>query len=66
MGFSTAAVAASACESPVVKSIPYVVKPEEIVPGKPDFYATTLSDGYDVCGVLVKCIGRSAYSCTPQ
>ena len=55
MGFSTAAVAAAACESPVVKSIPYVVKPEEVTPGKADFYATTLSDGYDVCGVLVKC-----------
>ena len=55
MGFSTAAVALSSCESPVVKSIPYIVKPEEITPGKADYYASTIYDGYDLCGVLVKC-----------
>ncbi|MGZ3921839.1 MAG: TAT-variant-translocated molybdopterin oxidoreductase, partial [Bacteroidia bacterium] len=32
MGFSTAAVALAACETPVIKSIPYLVKPEEVTP----------------------------------
>ena len=38
-GVSAAAVAA-ACEIPIRKSIPYVVKPEEITPGIPNYYAS--------------------------
>jgi molybdopterin-containing oxidoreductase family iron-sulfur binding subunit len=37
-----------------VKSIPYVVKPEDITPGIPNFYATTYYDGVDYANVLVK------------
>ena len=33
IGFSTAAATLAACEGPVVKSIPYVVQPKEIIPG---------------------------------
>ncbi|PHX61887.1 MAG: hypothetical protein CK517_03075, partial [Flavobacteriales bacterium] len=33
VGFSTAAASLAACEGPVIKSIPYVVQPEEIIPG---------------------------------
>ena len=33
VGFSTAAASLAACEGPVRRSIPYVVKPEQIVPG---------------------------------
>ena len=54
MGFTTAAVALSACETPVNRSIPYVVKPEEITPGVANFYATTFYDGHDYASVLVK------------
>jgi molybdopterin-containing oxidoreductase family iron-sulfur binding subunit len=54
MGFSTAAVALAACETPVVKSIPYLVKPEEVTPGVANFYATTFYDGHDYAAVLVK------------
>jgi molybdopterin-containing oxidoreductase family iron-sulfur binding subunit len=54
MGFSTAAVALAACETPVNRSIPYVVKPEEITPGVANFYATTFYDGHDFSSVLVK------------
>ena len=32
IGFSTAAATLAACEGPVVKSIPYVVQPKEIIP----------------------------------
>lgn len=54
LGFSTAAVTLAACEAPVIKSIPYVVKPHSIIPGIPNYYATTLFDGYDFASVLVK------------
>ena len=33
VGFSTAAASLAACEGPVVKSIPYVVQPDRIIPG---------------------------------
>ncbi len=54
MGFSTAAVALAACETPVIKSIPYVVKPEEVTPGVANFYASTFYDGHDYSSILVK------------
>ena len=54
VGFSTAAASLAACEGPVVKSIPYVVQPEEITPGVANYYATTIADGYDYASVLVK------------
>ncbi|WP_332453336.1 TAT-variant-translocated molybdopterin oxidoreductase [Chryseobacterium aquaticum] len=54
LGFSTAAVTLAACEAPVIKTIPYVVKPHEIIPGVPNYYASTYFDGYDFASVLVK------------
>ena len=42
-GFTTAAATIAACEGPVIKSVPYVVQPEEIRPGLANYYATTLS-----------------------
>ncbi|RSK39773.1 TAT-variant-translocated molybdopterin oxidoreductase [Mangrovimonas spongiae] len=54
VGFSTAAASLAACEGPVVKSIPYVVQPEEIVPGVANYYATTIANGFDFASVLVK------------
>lgn len=54
LGFSTAAVTLAACEAPVIKSVPYVVKPEGIIPGIPNYYASTLFDGFDFASVLVK------------
>lgn len=54
MGFSTAAATLAACETPVQKVIPYVVKPEEITPGVANYYASTFSDGHDFASVLVK------------
>ena len=54
VGFSTAAASLAACEGPVVKSIPYVVQPEQIIPGVADYYATTIADGHDFASVLVK------------
>ncbi|MBI1315239.1 4Fe-4S dicluster domain-containing protein [bacterium] len=54
LGFSTAAAALAACEAPVVESIPYVVKPDNLVPGVPSYYASTYFDGVDFASILVK------------
>jgi len=54
VGFSTAAATLAACEGPVVKTIPYVVQPEQIIPGVANYYATTIANGYDFASVLVK------------
>jgi molybdopterin-containing oxidoreductase family iron-sulfur binding subunit len=54
VGFSTAAASLAACEGPVVKSIPYVVQPEQIIPGVANYYATAISNGYDFASLLVK------------
>ncbi|WP_394798762.1 4Fe-4S dicluster domain-containing protein [Blattabacterium cuenoti] len=54
IGFSTASVTLAACKGPVIKSIPYVVKPDEITPGIPNYYASTMIDSFDIGSVLVK------------
>ncbi|WP_423997717.1 TAT-variant-translocated molybdopterin oxidoreductase [Maribacter sp. IgM3_T14_3] len=54
VGFSTAAASLAACEGPVVKSIPYVVLPENIVPGVANYYATTIANGFDFASILIK------------
>ncbi|MDO6807235.1 TAT-variant-translocated molybdopterin oxidoreductase [Zobellia galactanivorans] len=54
VGFSTAAATLAACEGPVHKSIPYVVQPENIIPGVANYYATTIADGFDFASILVK------------
>ncbi|WP_207533843.1 TAT-variant-translocated molybdopterin oxidoreductase [Desertivirga arenae] len=51
LGFGVGAVSLAACQkAPVHKSIPYLVKPEEVTPGVPNFYASSFN-GY---GILVK------------
>ncbi len=54
VGFSTAAASLAACEGPIKKSIPYVVLPDEIIPGIANYYATTIADGFDFANILVK------------
>jgi len=54
VGFSTAAVSLAACEGPVIKSIPYVIKPDNIIPGVANFYASTMAEGGDFANILVK------------
>ena len=54
IGCSTAAATLAACEGPVVKSIPYVVQPKEIIPGIANYYATTIANGYDFANILIK------------
>jgi len=55
LGFSTlAATLVASCEMPVRKAIPYAIKPEDIVPGVPNYYASTFVDGGDYCAVVIK------------
>ncbi|HSZ86455.1 MAG TPA: TAT-variant-translocated molybdopterin oxidoreductase, partial [Puia sp.] len=55
LGFSTAAAAlAASCEIPVKKVIPYLNKPENLIPGVADYYATTYVSGGDVVPILAK------------
>ncbi len=54
LGFSVTAASLAACETPVYKAIPYVVKPEEITPGVANWYASTYFDGYDYASIIVK------------
>lgn len=54
-GFSVATAAVvSSCEKPVQKAIPYLIRPEEITPGKANYYASTFFDGTEYCSVVVK------------
>jgi len=52
-GLGAATIAAS-CEIPVKKAIPYVTKPDAIVPGVATYYASSFVQGGDYCSVLVK------------
>lgn len=54
LGFGVAAATLASCETPVIKSIPYVNKPEDVTPGVANWYASTFYDGNDYGNVLVK------------
>jgi len=54
LGFSVTAATLAACETPIKKAIPYVVKPETIIPGVANYFASAYYDGSDYYGILVK------------
>ena len=55
LGFSIgAASVAAACDTPVRRAIPYVTKPDAIVPGVATYYASSFVKGGDYCPILVK------------
>ncbi len=55
LGFSTAAAAiAASCEMPVKKSVPYLQRPDTVIPGVSDYYASTYVNGGDAISVVVK------------
>lgn len=44
LGFGLGAVTLAACQrTPVTKSIPYLIKPEEVTPGIPNYYVSTFN-----------------------
>ncbi len=54
-GFSTVLSAVlSSCEKPLHKAIPYLIQPEDIIPGKSTHYASSFFDGEEFCSLLVK------------
>lgn len=55
LGFGLgAATVAAGCDIPVKRAIPYVTKPDAIVPGVANYYASTYVSGGDSIPVLVK------------
>lgn len=54
LGFGVTAATIASCDIPVRKAIPYVSKPDSIVPGVATYYASTFVQGGDYVPVLVK------------
>ena len=50
----SSALLLSACERPVKKAIPYLTRPEEVIPGKANYYASSFFDGSHYCSILFK------------
>lgn len=55
-GFALAGLTAAGCnQAPERQALPFVVQPEEIVPGRSLHYASTCQECGAGCGMLVKC-----------
>lgn len=55
LGFSTAAaMVAASCEVPVKKIIPFANKPEDVIPGVANYYATTYLQDGEAVSVVAK------------
>jgi molybdopterin-containing oxidoreductase family iron-sulfur binding subunit len=54
VGLSAGAAAAAGCQDPVERVIPYLIQPEEIVPGNPTYYASTCRECPMACAIHVK------------
>ena len=54
MGASMALAGLASCRRPVQKIVPYVVPPEDLVPGMPQYYATAMPFGLSSYGLLVE------------
>ncbi len=54
MGASIALAGVAGCRKPVEKILPYVTAPENVIPGVPQHYATTMPFGTTAYGLLVE------------
>ncbi len=54
MGASMALAGLAGCRRPEQKIVPYVKPPEEIIPGIPQYYATTMPFGTGAYGLIVE------------
>ncbi len=54
MGASLALAGLTSCRRPVEKIVPYVKAPEEIIPGIPQYYATTMPFSTSAFGLIVE------------
>src|SRR5262245_65970451 len=61
MGASVALAGMAACNRPAEKIVPYISQPENLIPGRPLYFASALSLGGVGAGVLVEShLGRPA------
>ncbi|HEX7843038.1 MAG TPA: TAT-variant-translocated molybdopterin oxidoreductase [Kofleriaceae bacterium] len=54
MGFGAAAASVAACRAPEQKAVPIAVATDDMVPGIPNFYATTCGGCASACSLVVK------------
>ena len=54
MGASLALAGLAGCRRPVDKIVPFVAPPEELVPGQPQYYATSMPFGTGAYGLVVE------------
>ncbi|MAY84964.1 MAG: hypothetical protein CMP59_12615 [Flavobacteriales bacterium] len=54
LGFGVTAASLAACETPVQRVIPHVVKTDKTNPGVANYYATAYNDGNDYADIVVK------------
>ena len=55
LGFSTAAAAvAASCDIPIRHAVPFLQKPDDMIPGVANYYASTYVNGGDAIPVVVK------------
>ncbi|MCH7780890.1 MAG: TAT-variant-translocated molybdopterin oxidoreductase, partial [Acidobacteria bacterium] len=54
LGASMSLAGLAACRRPVERIVPYVNAPEEVIPGVPRHFATTMPLGLDAYGVVVE------------
>ncbi len=53
-GFSFAVSALTACQSKISKAVPYVIAPNELIPGEALYYASSYINGNDYCSIIIK------------
>ena len=62
MGASMAMAGLVGCRKPVQKIIPYVDAPEDVIPGIPNYFATTVPFGLNAFGAIVEShVGRPTH-----
>ena len=62
MGASMAMAGLVGCRKPVQKIIPYVDAPEDVIPGIPNYFATTVPIGLNAFGAIVEShVGRPTH-----
>ncbi len=55
LGYTAGSTALMAsCEQPVRKAIPYLIQPEEILPGVANYYASTFYENGEYNSILLK------------
>jgi MoCo/4Fe-4S cofactor protein with predicted Tat translocation signal len=54
VGFGLGAATIASCETPIKKAIPFVTKPDQLIPGVANYFASAFVRGGDFVPVLVK------------